>query len=190
MFGYRHWRRGDNELAVLAALTYNLHGLGITIDIAVAAIELAGRVMPIAVPDGIRFIYYAIALFQVPIQVGVSRDVALLVFLVATDRLQIPVIPDLVWTPSLVWLPLIALSPHACNTLTGMTMPIQWALFVMLAFGWAFHLLRLVPSARPSQARTLVVILASLTNFIITVADAYDPVQGLPRRRAPPRQIP
>jgi hypothetical protein len=189
MFGYRHWRSGNYELAILVALTRNLSGLGIYIDIAAAAIELAGRVMPIGVPSEIRFIYYAIALFQVPIQIGVSRDVALLVFLVATDRLQVEIIPDVVWTPSLFWLPLIVMSPHACNWLSGMTMPVQWALFIIAMFGWGFHLLRLVPGAKPGRWRTLVVIFASLTHFIITTVDAYYPVQGFPRGRAPPRAI-
>jgi hypothetical protein len=184
-FGFRHWQRGDYELAAIAALTQNLNGLGVIFDVILTVLDCVESFTGLPATSGIRFIYYAIALTQAPIQSDVNRDAMLFMILAATDRLPL-IAPIPSWMNTAFLMPLVFITPHACNTLSVLTMPIQWALLMTATVGWGFHVLRLIPSAQPSRKRVALVMFLSLTIFILDVANrtlATKYVSSAPKRK-------
>ena len=174
-------------------MSKNLSGAGWALDAVSYFIRL---------PGWVRFVYYASAVTLAPIKLGVTRDAFVLLLVVATDRLPLLApVPRVV--NSLLALSLIILTPQACNTLTVLTMPIQWALGTIAACGWGFHLLRawrcgrgltragLVPAAEIGRWRALAVMVASLTltllNLLVHALNpAGFPGKSLLRGRASP----
>jgi hypothetical protein len=156
-FGYRHWRRGDYELAVIAAMTHNLSGLGVIFDVMFIAIDAVESIVDLGIAGNMRFIYYAIALTQSPIYHDITSDAMMLMLLVATGR-------ESLWA-----LPFLFLTPHACNTMTIFMMPIHRALGTIATLGWAYHLRRLYEPSQPSRMLAARVILISLTLFVVDI---------------------